>query len=273
MNLKKLLWTYAALFLLVFAVSLWIPGLLNLGRTSRLSLDLAQSPEFRSQPVNEKLIPVLRGLEDPGEYLAVYWLEHDFKTDSTAFSDREMQIARRRWEKKEGWNSYSDACRAVWNDLDFFPVPSISDSNITVSYEDSWMYERSYKGERGHEGTDLIPSENIRGRIPVASMTDGVVEKKGWLELGGYRIGIRAPHGAYFYYAHLDSYTDIEEGTKIRAGDLLGFMGDTGYSKVEGTSGNFPVHLHIGIYLTVNGKEISVNPYPALRYLDPHITD
>ena len=48
---------------------------------------------------------------------------------------------------------------------------------------------------------------------------------------------------------HLDSYADIEEGDTIQAGDLLGYMGDTGYSKTEGTTGNFPVHLHVGIYL------------------------
>ena len=77
------------------------------------------------------------------------------------------------------------------------------------------------------------------GYYPVVSMTDGIVESKGWLELGGCRLGIRAPHGAYFYYAHLDSYADIEEGDTINAGDLLGFMGDTGYGTEEGTRGNF----------------------------------
>ena len=42
-------------------------------------------------------------------------------------------------------------------------------------------------------------------------------------------------------------------------------MADPGYSKTEGTTGRFPVHLHLGIYLTVNGREVSVNSYPALR--------
>ena len=44
------------------------------------------------------------------------------------------------------------------------------------------------------------------GFYPVISMTDGKIEKIGWLSLGGYRIGIRSPHGGYFYYAHLASY-------------------------------------------------------------------
>ena len=68
--------------------------------------------------------------------------------------------------------------------------------------------------------------------------------------------------------AHLDSYADIEEGDQVKAGELLGYMGDTGYSKVEGTTGNFPVHLHLGIYLTLNGEEISVNPYAVLKMVE-----
>ena len=45
-------------------------------------------------------------------------------------------------------------------------------------------------------------------------------------------------------------------------------MGDTGYSKTEGTTGNFPVHLHVGIYIFHGEEEISVNPYWVLKYLE-----
>ena len=46
-------------------------------------------------------------------------------------------------------------------------------------------------------------------------------------------------------------------------------MGDSGYGAQEGTVGNFPVHLHVGIYLkTDNYEELSVNPYWVLRYLE-----
>ena len=59
---------------------------------------------------------------------------------------------------------------------------------------------------------------------------------------------------------------DWKEGDLVRAGELLGFMGDTGYSAVEGTVGNFPVHLHLGIYLkTDHYDEMSVNPYWILE--------
>ena len=109
-----------------------------------------------------------------------------------------------------------------------------------------------------------------RGHYPVVSISDGYVEKLGWLKLGGYRIGIRSVHGVYFYYAHLSDYSpDIHIGDEVQAGELLGFMGDTGYREVEGTTGYFPVHLHVGIYLNEeDGTEKSYNPYPFLKELE-----
>ena len=44
-------------------------------------------------------------------------------------------------------------------------------------------------------------------------------------------------------------------------------MGDSGYGD-EGTTGKFPVHLHLGIYLEEPDEEISINPYWILRYVE-----
>ena len=103
-------------------------------------------------------------------------------------------------------------------------------------------------------------------------MTDGIVEKIGWLPLGGNRIGIRSEHGGYFYYAHLADYEkDFYVCERVKAGDILGYMGNTGYGP-EGTKGQFPVHLHLGIYIsTSSGEEISVNPYWVLRAIHKNI--
>ena len=54
----------------------------------------------------------------------------------------------------------------------------------------------------------------------------------------------------------------------MKAGDFLGYMGDSGYIKEEGTTGNLPVHRHLGIYRYPDGQEISVNPYVVLRYAE-----
>jgi len=158
--------------------------------------------------------------------------------------------------------------RNVGREVQYFPVPeSTLDASLSVSYVDSWNAERNYKGKSGHEGTDIMASENERGLYPVVSMTDGVVQSLGWLEKGGWRVGIASESGTYYYYAHLDSYGDIAEGDEVKAGEFLGYMGDSGYGE-EGTKGKFAVHLHVGIYVYEYDEEISVNPYYVLLSLE-----
>jgi hypothetical protein len=161
----------------------------------------------------------------------------------------------------------------VLSDAVFFPVPRMKEADI--HYSDSWNYKRTYGGLRKHEGTDLMASNNLSGYFPVISITEGIVEKLGWLEQGGYRIGIRSNAGGYFYYAHLYKYApEIAIGDKIIAGQLLGFMGDSGYGP-EGTTGKFDVHLHLGVYVdsdALGTGEMSVNPYYLLRLIEKNRT-
>lgn len=166
----------------------------------------------------------------------------------------------------------SGECRTflkhVKEDSLYFPIPSSSlDPSLTVSYSNSWQAERNYKGSSQHEGTDIMASKNKRGLYPVVSISDGTIVNLGWLELGGWRVGVLSPNGVYYYYAHLDSYGDIAQGDPVKAGQLLGFMGDSGYGK-EGTKGKFDVHLHLGIYCWDTKEEISVNPYYLLKELE-----
>ena len=105
----------------------------------------------------------------------------------------------------------SDECRIFLNKVEkdslYFPIPSSTlDDSLTVSYENSWMAERSYKKTNMHEGTDIMASRNERGLYPIVSISDGTVTSLGWLELGGWRVGITSPQGVYYYYAHLESW-------------------------------------------------------------------
>lgn len=159
----------------------------------------------------------------------------------------------------------------ILEDVVCFPIPQLKKEDENLYYfSNSWKAQRTFGGDRPHYGTDIMDVENKNGRIPIVSMTDGYVEKIGWLQLGGWRIGIRAEHGGYFYYAHMDRYgDDMYEGKKIKAGEVLGYMGDTGYGE-EGTRGQFPVHLHVGIALPVNEdmEEFWINPYWLLNYVE-----
>ena len=257
------------LFLLALFAGIQIPKLQSLSEISRLTSDLVFSADLRSKRVSEDALDMARECGEPGELLGIYWLESDFGRDAAEIPGHAAGAERERWRSADGWAEYAAACRAVWDDVEYFPVAEPSNrSDAAVTFEDSWMFGRSYKGERGHEGTDIMAAVNERGLYPVVSMTDGTVKNKGWLELGGWRLGIETERGAYFYYAHLDSYADIEVGDEVKAGDFLGYMGDSGYSREEGTTGNFPVHLHMGIYLYPDGREVSVNPYGVLRYAE-----
>lgn len=176
--------------------------------------------------------------------------------------------------------------KEVLKDVIYFPIPQqrletrqeATNADFPYRYEieyvDSWGSERNYKVTSRHEGTDIMDQYNMRGRIPIVSMTDGKIERLGWNELGGWRVGIRAPSGAYFYYAHLAKYKEgLEEGVAVKAGDLIGYMGDSGNSPKEGTFGNFAVHLHLGIALSETNEEnglIWINPYPVLKYIEPN---
>lgn len=147
----------------------------------------------------------------------------------------------------------------------YFPVELGLSGGEAVGFEDSFGDARSFGGDRTHEGCDIMAGDCPAGYLPVISVSDGTIENIGWLKLGGYRIGIRSRGGIYYYYAHLDSYANgLALGEQVQAGQLLGYMGDSGYG-AEGTRGQFPVHLHFGIY--TGAAEKSQNPYWLLKKL------
>lgn len=206
---------------------------------------------------------------DSYDVLTTYMLVHDFNTlEKKKIKKGNINLLLESLTYDLKFNELKNYYYVFSHDIESFPIKHHSERNPIVGFENTWNAYRSYGGDRKHEGTDLMVIDNISGKYQVVSMTDGVVEKKGWLEQGGYRIGIRSKSGAYFYYAHLESYADeLEVGDFIEAGDFLGYVGDSGYGP-EGTTGKFDVHLHLGIYIESEIGEVSVNPYYLLRYID-----
>lgn len=271
MNLRRI-----RLLLLLFAAILWNVLLTEHIEEKTLqincfSYDTAYR-NFRDHQVEEEVLDSFyeaadADMETFSELLAMYFATADTVTDVDVLK-KDIEFVKK--YKREDFDCIKGYVYAVWNDLSRFPVGAVqTDETATVSFSDSWMQSRTFGGDRGHEGCDIMASVNQRGIYPVYSATDGVIEQIGWLRLGGYRIGVRSESGAYFYYAHLAEYAkDFEVGEAVSAGTFLGYMGDTGYSDVPGTTGNFPVHLHFGVYLNDrDGKEFSVNSYPMARYL------
>ena len=103
----------------------------------------------------------------------------------------------------------------------------------------------------------------------------------GWNRYGGWRIGIRSfDSKRYYYYAHLQKDHPFAEGLEVgdivQAGDLIGFMGRTGYSDKENVNNIETVHLHFGMELVFDesqkecNSEIWINVYDIVRLLSNH---
>lgn len=233
---------------------------------SHLKMDTCESDAFRKQELQPEIYEDLQKQQktgrDLGTMLTATMLHGNFQPKEIC----QQELPYLRYKKQE-FSLLRDCYEAIWADLQYFPVPSWE-----ISFENTWLSPREYGGKRVHEGCDLFGKVKISGYYPVISMTDGMVEQIGWLPLGGYRIGIRSAHGGYFYYAHLSGYErDFQIGETVLAGDILGYMGNTGYGR-EGTIGQFPVHLHLGIYIsTPSKKEMSVNPYWILQSIHKNI--
>lgn len=225
-----------------------------------------ETEEFRSMKIGPAVIdnPPLNY-----EQIAALMIDHNF--DLTELTDLSYHNEMMRRQKPADYQKLTNAYQRVFQDLRYFPIPeSTKKETPKPTYENGWFDRRTYGGERVHEGCDLMGGKKERGFYPVVSISDGVVEKVGWLEKGGWRLGIRTESGVYLYYAHLYSYSKtMQEGDTVKAGEIIGYMGDSGYGALENTVGNFPVHLHLGIYIkTDHYDELSINPYWILKYLE-----
>lgn len=107
---------------------------------------------------------------------------------------------------------------------------------------------RSY-GYRRHLGHDMLGSVGT----PICAVEGGYVEALGWNQYGGWRIGIRSfDSKRYYYYAHLRKdapYEDLYPGKIVNAGEVIGYLGMTGYSAKENVNNIDIPHLHIGLEL------------------------
>lgn len=145
------------------------------------------------------------------------------------------------------------------------------------SHCDDFGVSRSFGFQRKHLGNDLMGTLGT----PVVAVEGGVVEAMGWNRYGGWRIGIRSFDAKrYYYYAHLQKdrpfAPGLEEGDLVQAGDLIGFMGRTGYSDRENVNNIETVHLHFGIQLVFEesqkecNSEIWIDAYNIVRLLSQH---
>lgn len=102
------------------------------------------------------------------------------------------------------------------------------------SFADGWGDDRGWG--RDHKGIDL----HAEFGTPLVAVEDGVVLQAGWHWAGGaqaYLLGDSS--GDVYYYAHLTWWAPgIGVGTRVAAGDLMGWVGMSGNADTP--------HLHFG---------------------------
>ncbi len=135
------------------------------------------------------------------------------------------------------------------------PVEGIRADQLVESFSDA----RS--GARVHEALDILAPRNT----PVKAVEDGTIARLFFSKAGGITV-YQFDRGERFcyYYAHLERYADgLQEGQKVRKGQVLGYVG---------TSGNAPKdtpHLHFAVFRLTTAKHwwegTPIDPYPILR--------
>ena len=143
------------------------------------------------------------------------------------------------------------------------------------SHYDDFGDSRSFGYKRRHLGNDLMGSIGT----PIAAVEGGTVEAIGWNRYGGWRIAVRSFDGKRsYYYAHLrrnKPYKEgLEIGSKVRAGEIIGYLGMTGYSSEENVNGMNVPHLHLGMQLIFNevqkegNNQIWIDMYSIVELLN-----
>ena len=127
------------------------------------------------------------------------------------------------------------------------------------AYTDTFGSPRGDVSGGWHHGNDIFAPLGA----PVLAVADGTVFSVGWNDVGGWRLWLRDGQGNEFYYAHLSAYTALAvDGRRVHAGDVLGFVGNTGDAATT------PFHLHFEVHpvsLLFLGYDGAVNP---TKYLD-----
>ena len=115
-------------------------------------------------------------------------------------------------------------------------------------------------GTGWHHGNDVFAPVGT----PIVAVADGILSKVGWNTLGGNRLWLTDAGGTSYYYAHLSAYSSASvDGAVVRAGDVIGYVGNTGQASTT------PPHLHFEIH--PGGVDAaSVNPYPFLTAWQAH---
>lgn len=100
-----------------------------------------------------------------------------------------------------------------------------------------------FKTRKLHTGVDL----SARTGTPIYAGGDGVVKRAQWVSGYGRYVELNHANGYQTAYAHMNRIADgMSPGTRVRQGQIIGYVGSTGYSTGP--------HLHYEI--KINGRTV-----------------
>ena len=118
-----------------------------------------------------------------------------------------------------------------------------------ASFANDWGAARP--GGRSHQGIDLFAKIGT----PIIAISDGTLFKVGWNPVGGWRFWLRDRWGNEFYHAHLSAFAPTaKEGAAVKAGTVIGFVGNSGDARTT------PPHVHFEIHPS-GGDPVPPFPY------------
>lgn len=169
----------------------------------------------------------------------------------------------------------NDPSKKVWVKKYGLKVFSPIAAGYSYGHYDDFGNSRSYGFKRVHLGNDLVGSVGT----PIVAVETGRVEALGWNQYGGWRVGIRSlDNMRYYYYAHLRKghpyVKSLKEGDIVYAGDVIGYLGMTGYSRREDVNNINTPHLHFGMQLIFDESqkealaEIWIDVYRIVKLLN-----
>jgi len=118
------------------------------------------------------------------------------------------------------------------------------------SFTDTWGAPRS--GGRTHSGQDLMAPNGT----PLVAIEAGQVYQVNWHGSGGNQLYILGESGGLWYYAHMASPAIVSSGSRVEAGQRVGYVGATGNASTP--------HLHFGWYPGGSLFGALANPYSIL---------
>lgn len=142
------------------------------------------------------------------------------------------------------------------------------------NHYDDFGNSRSFGFKRKHLGHDIMGSIGT----PIVAVEGGTIMDFGWNRYGGWRLGIRSnDNKRSYYYAHLRKnhpYVEgLKKGDKVQAGQVIGYLGVTGYSFKENANMKGKPHLHLGMQLIfdecqIQGpREIWIDMFEITKFL------